>query len=145
MIFDEFDASVLDIEGLTDYRPLVLPNWLRLRLDEMFGALEGHPSDGELVGSHIDEGRGWLSGWGTATIGGEQVLICEAVGLDCECFDAAYIAELIHGGLIVVEPSAHFAVGTTLFFTENRHFSKRKVSAFSDETTGCYHHGLVTG
>jgi len=135
-MFEEFDASVLDIVGLTDYHPQTLPDWLRSRLDEMFGALGDNPTDRELVRRHIDEGRGWLAGWGTAKIGDEQVLICQSDGIDCECFEAVYIAELIHCGLVFVEPSDRFDADTTLYFTEDRCWAKRMGSYGGVETRG---------
>jgi len=120
----KFDESVWDIVGLTEYRPRTLPDWLRERLDELFGALEDDPTDEELAQRHVDEGRGWLADWGTAVIAGQSVLICDCDSVDWELLDTVYIAELLHCGLVFVERSEHFDE-VTVYFTEEHQYAKR--------------------
>ena len=69
-MFEEFDASLWDIDGLADYRPCELPAWLRTRLIEGDAERTDQPvTDCDLVKTQVaDYGGPWLNAWGSATI-----------------------------------------------------------------------------
>jgi hypothetical protein len=137
-MFAEFDASVLDIVGLTEYTPLKLPHWLRRRLDDGFCTPQGfteRDSVDRFVNEHLS--TDWLGGWGVANVSGEEVFIFEYS--DDEAFDfsdPAQAAERLECGLVFVEPSDRFEVGSTLFFTEDRQCVQRTGQCVGTLTQG---------
>ena len=122
-----FDQSVWDIVGLTEYHPRIIPGWFRNRLDELYDILAVNPTDDDLVREFVDDGRDWVGNWGTAIILGQEVVICECLTLDCELFDTVHIAEQLHCGLAFVEESSVFWC-PTVYFTEERQYVSRNSS-----------------
>ena len=138
-MFAEFDASVLDIVGLTNYVPGSLPQWLRERLDDLFFSPDGRSMDDELVQRFVlENGKGrWLGGWGCATISDKDVYMFEYRNRhDFAFFEPAESAELFGCGLVFVEPSDRFDVGSTLFFTEHRQCVQRTGQCVGTLTQG---------
>jgi len=111
----DFEKSLTDIEGLTEFRPQTLPSWLRLQLQEGFFS-SASDTDAELVWNHFARyGRPWLNEWGTAIIAGEEVFICESDGL----LDPICCAADLELGFVLVESSEReFEIGFTIYFTE---------------------------
>lgn len=126
---NEFEKSIRDIEGLTAFKQWSLPEWLPKRIDAMFASRkEGPLSDADFVDEFI---RGeWLGNWGMATINGKDVFIFEYSEEDTiELYEPARIAEKLHCGLVVVEPSWPFLEVTIVGFTEHLAFIRRRKAA----------------
>jgi hypothetical protein len=79
----EFDASLWEIDGLTDYQPCKLPDWLRTRLIEGDAEENDQPAiDCDLVKTQVaGYGIPWLNSWGSALINGAPIFICESDSL----------------------------------------------------------------
>jgi hypothetical protein len=113
----DFDASVLDIEGLTDYRPRRMPMWFRERMRECYLMHTPHDiSDEDPVASHVtSDGMASEGSWGAASINDEPVFIFECDYLT----DPAAFAADTDCGLLRVEASDQFShLGFTMFFTQ---------------------------
>jgi hypothetical protein len=119
MLMTEFEMSVRESKGLTDYRLGALPKWLSTRLIKMFVGDDDGATDADLVERFV---RGdWLRNWGAATIDGKEVFVFdyrhENIFQLCE---PAWLAEVLYCGLTMVEPSRDYFVTTTALFTEHR-------------------------
>lgn len=121
----EFERSVRGIQGLTAFTAETLPVWLSRRMNEMFVGANEPLSDAELVDAFLrDE---WLDQWGEATIDGQDVFVFEYCDEDLfELYEPARIAEMLHCGLAMVEPTWDFQAGTIACFTEHRRLLPRR-------------------
>jgi hypothetical protein len=102
----QFEESVLEIAGLTDFCPKSLPAWLREELMECsYRRITYDTSDETLVRTRLapaTEGRwAWLQEWGSATINGQSVFLFETDYLT----DPVCIAADNRWGVTFLEPS----------------------------------------
>jgi hypothetical protein len=112
----DFEESIVDIAGLKDYQPHILPPWFRAILLEC--SSEEAPesmSDCDLVARHVAAyGVPWLNAWGTANVAGQTVFVCQSDGLT----EPICLAADVECGFMLVEPSELDDIGYTIFFVE---------------------------
>jgi hypothetical protein len=105
----EFEMSVWEVDGLTEFYPGRVPSWLR----QMFSECSSVPtpaglSDEEFVRTELHSyrvARGpWLYGWGEAVINGQHVFLFETDYLS----DPVCIAADWRIGITFLEPSEQF-------------------------------------
>lgn len=124
----EFEESVRDIEGLTDFKLGKLPEWFSERLKEkLVMPSQDHYSDVELVNDCLS--HKWLGRWGTATINDAQALLFEFHwDRAYDQFEPDRLADELDCGLQRVEMSDRFYVDTA-FFTEHVNLVPRRKGA----------------
>lgn len=111
-----FEESVRDIEGLSDFKPGVLPEWLseRLHRKKVAGKKTGYSNRHIFAKADLE----WLGDWGKATINGEEVfLFLFRSGLGYYSFESAMWADELECGWQEVE--GFRLEGKTMFFTEH--------------------------
>lgn len=128
-----FEESVKDIEGLTNYEEGKLPCWLKEQVLYFYAPSIAEPiADAELIEQFV--AGSWLEHWGVATIHGDEVAVFEHLEDDpMEVDEAAYVAECINCGFVVVEPSEKYIGGCTTYLTERKYLKRRREVAIALE------------